>query len=250
MAETFGANLDQIEEDLSALVERSKRDGFVALECKASAALCSVAELKSFAKRWLANIKRGPRKAPYLSIPKRVVFIGDSITRAWPLGRYLALTHNAGVDGQDTQQMLARFQTDVLDQNPSGAIVILGGTNDVEFYLTPTVGYVRDMAIMGRSAGFKVILCTIPPFTETPTQNRANTTDAKVQVFNAGIREIAQFDNFPLADLYSAFLTDERKKDVSLFVPESNGESSAHPKDPQGYDRAFSALAPVLQDVL
>jgi lysophospholipase L1-like esterase len=64
--------------------------------------------------------------------PRRVVFIGDSITRLWnletsfPKEPYL----NRGIDSQTSSQMLVRFRQDVLDLQPA-SVVILAGTNDL-----------------------------------------------------------------------------------------------------------------------
>jgi len=61
-----------------------------------------------------------------------VVFLGDSITEAWP-----DLAHafpdikvaNRGISGDTTRGVLARLQGDVLTLEPAG-IVLLIGTND------------------------------------------------------------------------------------------------------------------------
>jgi lysophospholipase L1-like esterase len=64
--------------------------------------------------------------------PRRIVFLGDSITRVWDLGEsfpgepYL----NRGIDSQTTSQMLVRFRQDVIDLQPA-SVVILAGTNDL-----------------------------------------------------------------------------------------------------------------------
>lgn len=63
---------------------------------------------------------------------RRVVFFGDSITRAWNLvesfpGKgYI----NRGIGGQTTSQMVLRFQQDVIALRPA-VVIILAGTNDI-----------------------------------------------------------------------------------------------------------------------
>lgn len=79
-------------------------------------------------------------------------------------GQRLTLLNNAGVFGQGTAQILARFATDVALYSP-GWVVIMAGTNDVAS--TGTVASITaNLASMIASAsniGAQVILCTIPP---------------------------------------------------------------------------------------
>ena len=65
----------------------------------------------------------------------RVVFMGDSITDAWPQPRFGAFFAGKryvgrGISGQTTPQMLIRFRPDVIDLKPK-VVVILAGTNDI-----------------------------------------------------------------------------------------------------------------------
>jgi lysophospholipase L1-like esterase len=78
----------------------------------------------------LARFRQENRALP--PDPRRVIFLGDSITRLWDLGEsfpgepYL----NRGIDSQTTSQMLVRFRQDVVDLHPA-SVVILAGTNDL-----------------------------------------------------------------------------------------------------------------------
>ena len=68
--------------------------------------------------------------------PPSVVFIGDSISAIWGNGQQgpeFAEHPNwvdKGISGQNSNQLLARFQTDVIDLHPE-IVHILIGTNDV-----------------------------------------------------------------------------------------------------------------------
>src|SRR5438876_1329493 len=64
--------------------------------------------------------------------PKRVVFIGDSITDGWRLDEFFPgkAYVNRGISGQVTSQMLVRMYPDVIDLKPA-AMVVLAGTNDI-----------------------------------------------------------------------------------------------------------------------
>lgn len=116
--------------------------------------------------------------------------IGDSITANRPAdgiqtadtynyliaaARGYARTINAGIAGNTTTQMLARFQTDVLNYRP-GAISIMGGVNDVatNFSGNTWIGggtsaatvksNIKAMIQQGQSIGARVTLMSIPPW--------------------------------------------------------------------------------------
>jgi hypothetical protein len=83
---------------------------------------------------WGSSAAIGPTE-PF-SAPPLVVFIGDGISAIWGAGQEgpeFAEHSNwidKGVSGQKSDQMLAPFQTDVIDLHPQ-IVHILVGTNDV-----------------------------------------------------------------------------------------------------------------------
>lgn len=102
---------------------------------------------------------------------KPVVFMGDSITQGWQalMPEFFAGKPfvNKGIGGQTTRQMLARFQTDVLDLHPH-AVVILGGTNDIaglggDIPVDSIFQNIVTMAGLAKAYGMKVILCSVIP---------------------------------------------------------------------------------------
>jgi lysophospholipase L1-like esterase len=112
-----------------------------------------------------------PTKAP------TVVFLGDSITYNW--GQSWAspdfATHTTwsdqGVVGQNSNQLLLRFQVDVVSQHPQ-IVHILTGTNDVYpgwvlcggSVVFDTCDNIKGMVAMAQAAGITPILATIPPW--------------------------------------------------------------------------------------
>jgi GDSL-like Lipase/Acylhydrolase family len=95
-----------------------------------------------------------------------VVFIGDDTTANWPMGDHPNWI-NRGVAGDTTDQMLARFQTDVIDLHPD-VVHILGGTNDAiqeDWQYSNQCGVdtcanIGTMAQMAYDAGIRVVIGT------------------------------------------------------------------------------------------
>lgn len=81
-----------------------------------------------------ANILMAKEKNLILKENRKVVFLGNSITEFWPqYTNFFSLNKlyiNKGISGQTTIQMLKRFQTDVINQNPY-SLIILAGINDI-----------------------------------------------------------------------------------------------------------------------
>jgi len=106
--------------------------------------------------------------------PKRVVFIGDSITELWRLTESFPGKPyvNRGISGQTTAQMVVRMIPDVVALKPA-AVVILAGTNDISRATgAVTAEMVEDnlmaMTQLAQANGIKVVLCSILPTDDTP----------------------------------------------------------------------------------
>jgi len=107
-----------------------------------------------------------------------VVFLGDSITYLWGLssvGGPLFQQHpswvDAGVSGNTSGQIAARFQQDVIARHP-GVVAILAGTNDVypgwtlcgAGGATDTCHNIISMVSQAHANGIQPVLATIPPW--------------------------------------------------------------------------------------
>ena len=106
--------------------------------------------------------------------PKRVVFMGDSITDGWRLNEYFPGKPyvNRGISGQTTPQMLVRMYPDVIDLKPA-AMVVLAGTNDIAHNTGPeTAEMVQEnlmaMTELAQHHGIKVVLCSVTPVSDYP----------------------------------------------------------------------------------
>ena len=109
--------------------------------------------------------------APAANEP-RVVFMGDSITDAWPQPRFGTFFEGKpyvgrGISGQTTPQMLIRFRPDVVALKPK-VVVILAGTNDIAGNTGPmTNEEIQDnlasMAEIAKANDIKVVFSSILP---------------------------------------------------------------------------------------
>jgi lysophospholipase L1-like esterase len=140
-----------------------------------AAALNAVARNDARVRDWgnLARYKDVNRTLPAPAAGEaRVVFMGDSITDAWPQPRYGSFFTGKpyvgrGISGQTTPQMLLRFRPDVIDLKAK-VVVVLAGTNDIAGNTGPysneeIQGNVQSMAELAKANGIKVVLSSILP---------------------------------------------------------------------------------------
>jgi lysophospholipase L1-like esterase len=169
--------------------------------------------------------------------PKRVIFLGDSITDFWKLDEYFSDKPyvNRGISGQTTPQMLVRMYPDVIDLKPA-AMVVLAGINDVSRNTGPSTAEMIEQNIMAmtelaRAHGIKVILCSLLPVsdypflkqqsepqTATPGQGRApfprikmteGHPPADILKLNAWMKDYAARANAIYADYFTAFVDED-----------------------------------------
>lgn len=95
------------------------------------------------------------------SLPASVNF---AMLAAWSLAPRLCYIHNAGVGGDTTAQMLARFTTDVTPYSPN-LVTIMGGTNDSRLSVSLATFQANIAALVAavRAIGATPIICTVPP---------------------------------------------------------------------------------------
>jgi lysophospholipase L1-like esterase len=149
------------------------------------------------------------------------VLAGDSLLGNWKTSeRDLAPTPiaNRAIGGDVSRGLLFRFQEDVLELNPSGIVMLIGG-NDLSA-LQKTDQTARNIdrmlqAIRAQKADLPVILCTLPP----RSSEKAPIKASELTNLNASIRALAkQYDNVQLLDLFPLFSTPDRQPRLNLLA--------------------------------
>jgi lysophospholipase L1-like esterase len=187
------------------------------------------------------------KKKPY--DPKRVAFMGDSITDFWKLADHFPGKPyiNRGISGQTTPQMLVRMYPDIIEHKPA-AMVVLAGINDISQNTGPATAEMVEENIMAMTDlaqhnEIKVILCSILPvsdyaFLKQQASGKVNPY-MKVPVtathppedilkLNAWMKQYAEKVNAIYVDYFSV-LVDEKG-----FLKESCSEDGIHP-NAEGY---------------
>ena len=147
---------------------------------------------------------------------------------------------NQGVNGERSDQILARFDRDVLEQRPD-VVVIIAGVNDV-YQGRPAAHVIEQLGAMyarARGAGIRVVAGTIIPYdTATVEQN------ARMHEINEWIRRTAA------GDPAIAFV-DTRRAAAAAGDPDRLFESpdGLHPS-PAGYRKMSEAIRPGIEAIL
>jgi lysophospholipase L1-like esterase len=193
------------------------------LECPdLAAALRAVANNDARLRDW-PQIARY-REANRVVTSADVVFMGDSITDAWPQPRFGAFFPGKnyvgrGISGQTTPQMLIRMRPDVIAFKPK-AVVILGGTNDIAGNTGPMTdeqieGNLASMAELAAVNGIKVVLSSITPVSNyhVPNPNAVPQTTqrplTRVRAINDWIRQYAAAHRHQYLDYFPAMIDDK-----------------------------------------
>jgi len=148
--------------------------------------------------------------------PKRVVFMGDSITIGWRLDQSFPGKPyvNRGISGQTTPQMLIRMFPDVIDLKPA-AVIIFAGTNDIARNTGPeTPAMIEEnlqaMTELAQSHGIKVILCTITPIADYgPNKMSEGRPPADILKVNAWLKDYAAKAHAVYCDYFSAVMDEK-----------------------------------------
>jgi lysophospholipase L1-like esterase len=189
-----------------------------------------------------------------------VVFMGNSITYLWgqsaisPIFQQHPSWIDAGISGQTSGQMIARFQTDVVARHPS-VVAILAGTNDVypgwslcgSGGATDTYHNIISMVLQATSNGIQPILETIPPWgCREAICALAEDADAdperyaRIDALNQWITTYGTQQGLVVVNYWKILVAD----DGETYIP-SMTMDGVHPSS-QGY----TMMSPLIEDAL
>jgi lysophospholipase L1-like esterase len=160
------------------------------------------------------TVPTNPPTPPKTPAPVKVytfVAMGDSLTAWPPEGPWpsrldkgdanLRILNNAGVPGDTTADMRARFDGDVLAYKPN-VVFILGGTNDLGHNVSQgtTIANLKAMVLAAKSKGIRVFLMTIPPDSYT-------SMSPYIDALNAAIVRLGNATSVVVIDIHSTLST-------------------------------------------
>lgn len=216
-----------------------------------------------------------------LNVPRRIpaIFVGDSITWQWARNETsfaesklkidfnpAYMTHSGsdvivkfhpgffsgngfidkGISGQNTTQMLARFQKDVIALNPK-VVVIMGGTNDLAQGVSKEniVANISAMAEMADAAGISVVLCTVTPCNDNYSKLNPKNKGGHIVTLNGMLQDYASSKGFAWCDYWTSLVADDNlalKEEYRLY-------DNLHP-GPDGYDVMEPIIKPIIEGLL
>ena len=216
-----------------------------------------------------------------LTVPARIpaIFVGDSITWQWARNSTSFAESNLkipfdasymtrsgsnvvvpfhpgffagngyldkGISGQNTTQMLARFQKDVIDLEPK-VVVIMGGTNDLAQGVSKDqiVANIYEMASMAAGAGIKVILCTVTPNNDNYSRLDPKNKGPHIIELNGMLHDLAVSKDFTWCDYWSSLVADDGlslKEEYRLY-------DNLHP-GPVAYTVMEGIIKPIIDSLL
>jgi len=176
--------------------------------------------------------------------PKRVVFIGDSITDGWRLAEAFPGKPyvNRGISGQTTPQMLVRFRADVVALKPA-VVVILAGINDIAENTGPTTmeaieDNLASMCEIAAANDIRVVLSSVTPAIDFPWR-RGKEPAPKVRTLNAWIEQYAAANGYTYLDYYTPMA------DAAGGMKAGLASDGVHPT-PEGY----AIMAPLAEQAI
>jgi lysophospholipase L1-like esterase len=178
--------------------------------------------------------------------PRRIVFLGDSITYRWDLGKFFPELEviNRGITGQTTSEMLVRMRPDVIKLHPV-AVVILGGNNDFHVDCGPmslgsTQDNIRSMVELAHQHGIAVVVGTIPILNSALAAEGIDLESARR--YNDWLRTFCRGEQCAIAD-YQLSLR------AAGGHPSEYLSDGVHPND-KGYVAMAEAIRAALRRVL
>ena len=195
-----------------------------------------------------AQFKRYAADNEKVTVQPKAVFMGDSITDAWPRNDQDFFTDNnfvgRGISGQTTSHMVVRFRQDVVELAPK-YVVILAGTNDIALNngyiaLENVLGNIVSMCEIAKANKIKPIICSVLPCKHYGWRPEVKNPGEEIVKLNAMLQDYAQKNKIPYVDYHSAM------KDSENGLPASLAKDGCHPT-PEGYEIMEEILLKVIK---
>ncbi len=154
---------------------------------------------------------------------------------------------NKGISAENTTQMLARYKTDVLDQDPH-SVVIMGGTNDLAqgVQKAQILSNIKQMAEQAEAKGIKVILCSVTPCNDTCSRlSNPKTKGAHIITLNGMIQGYAKEKGYTYCDYHPTLAAPDGlalRDEYCLY-------DRLHP-NPDAYTEMEKIIKPIIEKVL
>ncbi|MBR6457285.1 MAG: hypothetical protein IKS71_01690 [Bacteroidales bacterium] len=214
------------------------------------------------ASEWLeaafTTLKAAP-KPPAVTHTRKAVFIGDSITRLWPQTDEGFFTIHGylgkGIDGQTSKTIAARFEKDVVKNDPY-VVHIMCGINDVAendgAYVESSaiLDNIKAMAAMAEEAKIKVVIGSLTPCNKIwwwaddwKPSKEGVTVVSHILEANAMIKAWCEEKGYPFIDYYTPMV------DADGGFPKPYAYDGVHPQL-EGFQVMDSLVQPVLEELL
>ncbi len=179
------------------------------------------------------------------NISEQVVFIGDSIFEYWEKEDPMFFTDNnyisKGIRGQTTQQILQRFDADVLETAPS-VVVIQGGINDISEYESgpydeaSTLRNLISMVQLANFNGIKPLLLSVPYTSTFGWDVHVENPQERTVSLNNKIKQYALNEHVAYVDCFAPMLT-EKGVMARKYIPDD-----IHPNA-----KGYALMKPLIQ---
>lgn len=176
----------------------------------------------------------------------RTVFLGDSITEAWPLADpdlFSDGTIGRGISGQTSGQILLRLTPDALALKPR-SIHLMCGINDIAGNTGPTtpqdfLNAMSAMAVLVKTVGVQLVLGSITPAAGFAWRPDLPDPRGRIRELNGALRELAHLHGARYADYHGVLKADDDGFEPGLT------RDGVHP-----LSTAYERMRPVLERAL
>lgn len=180
-------------------------------------------------------------------MPSWMSISGSAVTITWHASFFTQNNYlDMGISGENTIQMLSRYQKDVIAKDPQ-CVVIMAGTNDLAQGYTKDqiLMNIKNMAEQAEAADMKVILCSITPCNDSYSNlSNPKTKGAHILAVNEKVKAYAQEKGFTYCDYYPALVAED-----GLALKEAYWlYDHLHP-NPDAYTVMEGIIKPIIDDL-